>query len=233
MVRAYCTQSQKSLCVNRSPGLASSYRSAFPSQKGTVASCSFVSFTVTGIARNFHPPSLGAAAAAPALWAHKHTSFGCENIIARLMQKVNCKVRIKQQSGCVVQTGSVRRETRGQSGSGPAVMGQGPRAAVMKKAPAAFYGCRRGIFPRRTNFYLDKKRFCRGRTAAPYPTGFPCCDVISLQRPFARSVENSFCCFHSSHHNYIIPQTVPHVKFAAHFFRKFIEIAQTKIAASK
>ena len=43
-----------------------------------------------------------------------------------------------------------------------------------------------------------------GRLATPYPTGLPCCDVISLQRPLARSVENSFCYFRSSHHNSII-----------------------------
>ena len=38
-----------------------------------------------------------------------------------------------------------------------------------------------------------------GRTATPYPTGLPCCDIISLQRPLAQSVENSFRCFRSSH----------------------------------
>lgn len=38
-----------------------------------------------------------------------------------------------------------------------------------------------------------------GRTATPYPTGLPCCDIISLQRPFSRSVENSLRCFRSSH----------------------------------
>lgn len=44
-----------------------------------------------------------------------------------------------------------------------------------------------------------------GRTASPYPTGLPCCDIISLQRPLAQSVENSLCCFLSSHIYFIIP----------------------------
>lgn len=38
-----------------------------------------------------------------------------------------------------------------------------------------------------------------GRSATPYPTGFPCYDIISLQRPLAQSVENSLRCFRSSH----------------------------------
>lgn len=38
-----------------------------------------------------------------------------------------------------------------------------------------------------------------GRTAAPYPAGLFCYDVISLQRALAQSVENSLCCFQSSH----------------------------------
>ena len=47
-----------------------------------------------------------------------------------------------------------------------------------------------------------------GRTATPYPTGFPCCDIISLQRPLAQSVENSLRCFHSSHAHSIITEDI-------------------------
>ena len=50
--------------VFRSPDLASSYRSAFPSPKGDSGIRSFVRFTVTGIVRNSHPlPSASNAGA--------------------------------------------------------------------------------------------------------------------------------------------------------------------------
>ena len=47
-------------CTNRFPGLASSYLDAFPQQNCCSGSlCPFVRFTVTGVARSFHPHSLG------------------------------------------------------------------------------------------------------------------------------------------------------------------------------
>ena len=40
---------------------------------------------------------------------------------------------------------------------------------------------------------LPRTRY--GRLAKPYPTGLPCCDVISLQRSLAQPVENSLALF--------------------------------------
>ena len=51
----------------------------------------------------------------------------------------------------------------------------------------------------RTDVTISLPRTRYGRAATPYPTGLPCCDVISLQRPLAQSVENMLPCFRSSH----------------------------------
>lgn len=42
----------------------------------------------------------------------------------------------------------------------------------------------------RTNVTTSFPRTRYGRVANPYPTGLSCCEVISLQRPFAQPVEN-------------------------------------------
>ena len=62
-------------CINRSPGLASSYWDAFPRVFSQWLFRPFVRFTVTGVARNFHPYSLGWLSPAGALIGRRCTRY--------------------------------------------------------------------------------------------------------------------------------------------------------------
>ncbi len=57
--------------MDRSPGLASLYSSAFPSEDSGI--CSFIRITVAGTARNFHP--IPTAGFPPAFLTHQRTLF--------------------------------------------------------------------------------------------------------------------------------------------------------------
>jgi len=61
-------------CANRSPGFASSYLDAFPLIRQWLM-CPFVRFTVTGVARNFHPYSLGRLSLAGAFIRRRCTRY--------------------------------------------------------------------------------------------------------------------------------------------------------------
>lgn len=80
----------------RFPGLASSYWGAFPPVYGSDI-CPFVGFTVTGIARNFHPRSLGASFSrrrARVRGAQSYGPFVPIKSIARARTRVNAAVRL-------------------------------------------------------------------------------------------------------------------------------------------
>lgn len=70
-----------------------------------------------------------------------------------------------------------------------------------------------------------------GRLAIPYPTGFPCCVTISLQRLLAQSVKNSLRCFPALTHNFIISYPVKFLKLICMLYYHAIKFDSLAVKA--